>query len=146
MEPTEKQLEKLKRIELNILQEYIKACEILGLNYCLIGGTLLGAIRHKGFIPWDDDIDVAMPRKDYEVFIREAQKVLPNNLFVQSFLSDSHLPYNFCKVRDNNTTFIETATQKRKIHHGVFIDVFPLDNYPEDKELSQKIQKKKRRY
>ena len=73
---TIEETEKLKHIELGLLKVFISTCNMLNLRYFVIGGTLLGAVRHKGFIPWDDDIDVAMPRKDYEVWINNAQKLI----------------------------------------------------------------------
>lgn len=130
MELTEAQLNEIKRIELEIFAEFIKVCKKLNLKYYLLGGTLLGAVRHKGFIPWDDDIDVGMLREDYEIFISKADKLLPNNLFLQTSKSDPNVPFNFCKIRNNNTTFVEKSVKSFKINHGVYIDIFPLDFYP----------------
>lgn len=138
MKPTKEQLECLKRIELEMLKEFISVCKRLKLRYYLLGGTLLGAVRHKGFIPWDDDIDVGMLRKDYEIFIHKAQYLLPDRYFVQTTFSDPDFPMNFCKIRDSNTTFIESSVKDCNINHGVFIDVFPLDYYP-DKPLDAMI-------
>lgn len=137
MKENEIDLEKLKECELNILKHFICICESLNLKYYLIGGTLLGAVRHKGFIPWDDDIDVGMPRRDYEIFLKKAQGMLPEKYFVQTHISDPEYPNCFAKIRDNDTTFLETSSQKLKMNHGVFIDIFPLDVYP-DHQLSMK--------
>ena len=123
-------LEELKFVEVEILKEFVRICETLRLNYYVLGGTLLGAVRHKGFIPWDDDIDVGMLRKDYEVFIAEAQKLLPEHLFLQTFRTDPDWPGNFAKIRNSNTTFIETSVRNCRINHGAYIDIFPLDFYP----------------
>ena len=131
-------LEDLKQIELNILKEFIAVCEKLNLKYYVIGGTLLGAIRHKGFIPWDDDIDVGMPRSDYEIFIKEGQKYFSNSYFVQTHETDPEFVAHFCKIRDSETTFIETNSKNLHINHGVFIDVFPLD-YTDKKGLNFKL-------
>ena len=76
-------LEQLKQIETEMLKEFILVCEKLNVKYYLAYGTLIGAIRHKGFIPWDDDIDVVMPREDYEIFLEKAQALLPEHLFLQ---------------------------------------------------------------
>lgn len=116
---------------LEIAKVYIEVCEKMKLRYFAFGGTVLGAARHNGFIPWDDDIDFVMPRKDYEIFIKEAQKFFPSQYFVQSYLSENDYFYPYAKVRDSNTTFIETMVKDLKINHGIFIDVFPLDGTPE---------------
>lgn len=119
---------KLQSTEIEILDEVVKICERHNITYFLFGGTLLGSVRHKGFIPWDDDIDIAMPRPDYEAFNRIAQKELPKHLFLQSFNTDKHYLQPFVKVRKNNTLFIETNEDKQtESHNGVFIDIMPLD-------------------
>ena len=120
---------KLKAKELEIFKVIIDICDRLNLRYYVIGGTLIGAIRHKGFIPWDDDIDIGMMRKDYDIFLREAPKYLPEQYFLQTVWSDPEYLNCFAKVRDSNTTFVEIPVAKRKINHGVFVDVFPLDYY-----------------
>lgn len=142
MEPTKKQIEQLKKIELDMLKEFVRVCEILDLKYYLIGGTLLGAVRHQGFIPWDDDIDVGMPREDYEKFLKQGQSLLPDNLFLQNIFTDKEYIMCFSKIRNSNTTFIETSVGKLKINHGVFIDVFPLDYYPDTLEEQKQVKKK----
>ena len=126
--------EKLKATELNMLKEFIRVCQANELQYYLIGGTALGAVRHHGFIPWDDDIDVGMPRKDYNRFLSLAQQSLPDYYFLQTFETDPEYLANFAKIRDNRTTFIESSMKNRRINHGVYIDVFPLDYYPEKNE------------
>lgn len=123
------QLQRLKEIELDMLKECIGVCDKLGIKYYLIGGTLLGAVRHKGFIPWDDDIDIAMNREDYEIFVENAHKYLPENLFVQTRKTDSDCLMNFAKIRNSDTAFIESTSKALKINHGVFIDIFPLDAF-----------------
>lgn len=133
MELSDQTIEKLKDIELDILKCFISICEKNNLRYFLIGGTLLGSVRHKGFIPWDDDIDVGMPRKDYELFIERARHHLPDYYFVQTFSTDPSYPNNFMKIRDSRTTFLETAVKHLRMNHGVFIDVFLLDEYPSNK-------------
>ena len=126
---------------LKIAKGYIKVCEILKLNYYAVSGTLLGAARHKGFIPWDDDMDFVMPRKDYDIFIKRGQKYLDSNLFIQTNETDRNYFHPFCKVRDSNTTMIEESTSNIKMNHGCWIDIFPLDGLP----ISEK-KKKKYRY
>lgn len=131
----------LKTVELELLKEFLRVCEKLDLNYYVLGGTLLGAVRHKGFIPWDDDIDVGMPRADYEKFVACGQEYLPDNYFVQTFITDPGYPANFAKIRNSETTFIETSVSGCDMNHGVYIDVFPLDYYPEKNIFSFEIKK-----
>ncbi len=130
---TEKDFDAVKATELEILKEFERVCEALQLRYFCVYGTVLGAIRHKGFIPWDDDIDVGMPRKDYEIFMEKAQDMLAENYFVQSFQVEKEYLNPFGKLRRSDTTFIETESKDAKINHGVYIDIFPLDGYPKNK-------------
>lgn len=139
VEPTQEQLKTLKNLELDMLRAFVEACSKLSLRYYLVGGTLLGAVRHQGFIPWDDDIDVAMPRADYEIFLREGQKYLPQQYFVQCLNTDPAYAMNFAKIRDSRTTFVEYAVRKYPMNHGVFIDIFPLDYYPEGEKDQKKM-------
>lgn len=135
MELSREQLIELQKKELEAFKQFLSICEKLKLKYYLLGGTLLGAIRHQGFIPWDDDIDVGMPRKDYEIFVTEGQKYMGSQYFIQTHISDPEYSMNFAKIRINNTTYIETVVASRKMHHGVYIDVFPLDIYPDKDKL-----------
>ena len=121
------QLKKLQQIELQIFKLFISICEKEQLGYFLIGGTLIGAVRHKGFIPWDDDIDIGMPRKDYEKFISIASKYLSNRYFLQTMESDKDYPYPFAKIRDKNTIYKEDFLSNLPNNHGIWIDIFPLD-------------------
>ena len=128
----EKILDELKKTEIDLLKLFIDTCKKLNLHYYVVGGTLLGAVRHKGFIPWDDDIDVAMMRHDYDIWVNEAPKLITDSkYFIQTHMTDKFYPANFAKLRNSETTFIETSLRKLDINHGVFIDVFPLDYYPE---------------
>ena len=140
---TNQEFKKLRVVELEILKEFEKVCNKLNLRYFCIYGTTLGAIRHKGYIPWDDDIDVGMPRKDYEIFMSEAQELLPENYFVQNFRKEKEYLNPFGKLRRSDTTFLEEASSKEKINHGIYIDIFPLDGYPATK-LSEFVFKWKR--
>lgn len=133
----------LKKAELDIFVRFLRVCGELGLRYYILGGTLLGAVRHKGFIPWDDDIDVGMPRADYEIFLREGQKHLEKSYFLQTFLTDPQFTANFAKIRNSNTTFMETSLRGRDINHGVYIDIFPLDYYPDDPRMERNLRWKK---
>lgn len=131
MELTKEQLEGLKQKELELLRIFIRICKERKLRYYILGGTLLGAVRHRGFIPWDDDIDVGMPRRDYERFLRHGQQHLPKGFFLQTHLTDPDYPPNFAKLRNSSTTFVERSLKGRRIHHGIYIDIFPLDFYPD---------------
>lgn len=122
-------LEELKRIELDILKCVDKYCRDNDLRYSLGGGTMLGAIRHKGFIPWDDDIDIMMPRPDYDKFVKGFSGYHPD-LICGIYETDSSWPYAFCKVYNNKTYWKEHGYRKGL---GVFIDVFPIDGYPSGK-------------
>ncbi len=129
----QKQMDEINAVQYKIFKEFHNVCEKLGLNYYLVHGSLLGALRHKGFFPMDDDIDVAMPRKDYEVFITQGQDVIGNNFFIQSYLSEKDSPLVFSKVRANGTAFIQPVLQHCNVNQGIYIDVFPIDNYPTSK-------------
>ena len=132
MELSNEQLSELKEQELSILRSFIQVCQQLNLKYYVLGGTLLGAVRHHGFIPWDDDIDVGMLRCDYEKFLTHGQKLLPDGLFLQTYQTDPEYPANFTKIRNSNTTFVEHSIKDRNINHGIYIDIFPLDFYPDN--------------
>jgi len=123
-------LRSLQMVQLETFHEFARVCEHLNLRYMLFSGTLLGAVRHKGFIPWDDDIDVIMFRKDFDRFCREAPKELRGNYFLQTLVTEREFPNVHAKVRDSNTTFIEECNVHRKMNHGVAIDIFPMDGVP----------------
>lgn len=120
-------LKQLQSIEFKLLLEFIRICQKYDLRYYVLGGTLLGAVRHNGFIPWDDDIDVGMPRKDYNKFLQIAQAELPSHLFLQNYKTEKDFTLNFTKIRNNNTTFVEYSYAHLDMNHGVYIDIFPLD-------------------
>lgn len=120
-------LKKIQRAELYLLVEFDKVCRELGLTYFLDSGTALGAIRHGGFIPWDDDIDVSMPRKDYERFMEIGQSYLPDNVFLQNRRTEKNYIRYAAKLRLKGTVFPETDGVPYE-HNGIFIDIFPFDN------------------
>lgn len=129
---TAEQLEQIKKKGLYILKEFDKVCRENNLRYSLIYGTLLGAVRHGGFIPWDDDVDVCMLREDYEKLRRIAPKALPKNLFYQCHETDKEYFQLFDKIRMNDTVFKEKYYTKYHMHHGIYIDIFPCDNIPKN--------------
>ena len=134
----------LQRAEFEILKIFVDICEKYDLKYYLVCGSALGAVKYSGFIPWDDDIDVALLRSDYDKFCELAPTVLPKNIFLQNFRTDPEFPHIFSKLRNSNTTFIEKGTAHLKINHGVYIDVFPLDGYPVDSKKQISFEKKKK--
>ena len=120
------ELRRIQLLELDLLKKVKKICEKYGLVYYLVSGTLLGAVRHKGFIPWDDDIDIAMPYNDYCIFLTLAQKELGDKYFVQNFNTEDGFNRGFTKIRINNTTYVSTENIDSTIHQGIWIDIFPL--------------------
>lgn len=124
---------------IGILKAFISVCQKHGLRYYALYGTCLGAVRHQGFIPWDDDIDVGMPRRDYDKFLQIAQEELPSQYFLQNYQTEKEYLQHFSKIRDTNTTFIETDVAHMHMNHGVYIDVYPLDGVPQNKILRKII-------
>lgn len=125
----------IKRILLDILKEIDEFCSKNNITYFLAYGTLLGAVRHNGFIPWDDDIDICMPRPDYEIFI-DTFISKDSRYEVVAHTKDNKYPYFFAKVHDSNTYLETKSTFKDKM--GLFVDVFPIDALPEDIGLQKK--------
>lgn len=122
-------LEELKKAELRILKYIDQVCKKNGIPYYLDGGTLLGAVRHKGFIPWDDDIDIIVPRQHYGRFCKAINEEQTGFRMVCYENEQNYvLPYG--KVCDTQTIIIENTESVLKTNYGVFVDVFPLDNYP----------------
>lgn len=132
-------LEKIKKAEVGILLEIVSFCQNHQLQVCLSGGTLLGAIRHHGFIPWDDDIDVCMPRNDYEKFIRLFQSE-HKYIKVQSLL-DPDFSAPFAKVVDLRT-LVKSEFNCCDINQHLWVDVFPVDGLPENIEEVKRIYEK----
>lgn len=121
---------KLREKQIEMLLFLINICEKYGLTYFAVGGTALGAVRHAGYIPWDDDIDIALPRRDYMAFLEVAQVELPKGFFLQNHITDPDYRNDFSKIRNSNTIFLESSASQLKINHGIYIDVFPIDGYP----------------
>ena len=124
---------------LDIYAEFKRICEKHELSYFAIGGTCLGAVRHDGFIPWDDDMDVAMPRADYEKFKQIAEQELPEQYELYDIYRGEHYINYFCKLMDKNTTLVECGTKKYPdMYYGIFVDIMPLDGIPDNK-IARKI-------
>lgn len=120
-------LERLHEVQIEILDYVDKICKENNLTYILAYGSALGAYRHQGFIPWDDDIDIAMPRNDYEKFIEIMLKSDDQTYSLQNEVTEKNYFLSFAKVRKNNTLFLESIVDNRYQNNGIFIDVFPLD-------------------
>ena len=123
-------IEKLHQVDLEIVKEVIRICNENGLTYYMSGGTLLGAVRHKGFIPWDDDVDLAMPRDDYEAFLKIAPKHLPENLQIVNYRTDRKYQYYITRIRDIDTKVEEVRIGNNSRYTNASIDIFPLDGTP----------------
>lgn len=131
----------IKKVQVHILdifKEIARVCKILEIDYFVMGGTALGAYRHGGFIPWDDDLDIGMLREDYEFFLENAGKYLREDLFLQTYKTEPHSPFYFAKVRKANTTFVEKYCRKLDINSGIYVDIFPYDNIPDDAKKRKK--------
>lgn len=115
-----------------ILKEFDRVCKENNLRYYLFAGTLLGAIRHKGIIPWDDDIDVAMPRADYNKLLELSATEFGEKFFLQTPATDKGYHKAFAKLRNSETTEIPYVDAAFDYNHGVFIDIFPLDEVSDD--------------
>ena len=128
-------IEEIKQIEFNILKDVAKFCDKHQIRYYLSGGTLLGAVRHKGFIPWDDDIDISMPREDYLRFVL-AFNGFHEHYEVKSIEIDKKYWRPFAKVFDKRTSLVESFIRIPTPGNAIFIDVFPIDGIP-DNEIKQ---------
>lgn len=125
-------LRKLQITELEMLIEVDRICRKHDIKYSLDGGTLLGAIRHGGFIPWDDDADVVMLRAEYDKFYEVCQKELDKeSFFLQEYRTDSKYRWGYSKMRRNGTVFVREGQEHVKCNQSVFIDIFIYDNVPD---------------
>lgn len=123
-------LDKVHRIQLTMTLEVKRICQKHNIKYSIIAGTLLGAVRHKGFIPWDDDLDIGMLRSEYVRFIEVCKKELKSEYFLQTWETDPDFALPITKLRKNGTKFVEKNSINASIHHGIYIDIFPFDNVP----------------
>ena len=121
-------MQKVQQTEIEILDIVAAICEKNHLKYSLAYGTLIGAVRHKGFIPWDDDIDLMMLREDYDKLYELWGECAPEGYVLETEDNTTDLPINHMKIRKDHTTFIQDESEKnKKYHKGIFIDIFPAD-------------------
>ena len=132
----------MQDVGLNVLIEIDKICRKHNIEYTLCGGTLIGVVRHKGFIPWDDDIDIIMTWENYCHFMDIAKKELPKHLFVENYDTEKECPFLFTKIIDTNTTFIDGVVEKFNSAKGLGVDIFPMFKISEkNKKKSTRIRK-----
>lgn len=135
MKLSNNELESIKKIELEMLDVFIEICESHNIDYFLAGGTCLGAIRHEGFIPWDDDIDLGMLRSDFNRFEQACQTELPEPFFLQTMFTDPKCGLVFAKIRNTRTEMVENYCKNVDMEQGVWIDIFPYDAVPTDSKI-----------
>lgn len=119
---------KIWTVLLDLMIEFDSLCKRHGFTYFLEAGSLLGAIRHKGFIPWDDDVDVLMPRDDYNRFVNLSNE-FKYPYFLQTPYTDEGYFYSFAKIRNSNTTALNQMFAFQKFNHGMWLSIFPIDNW-----------------
>lgn len=131
-------LNKVQKLQFEMAKEVARVCEQNNISYFICGGTFLGAIRHKGFVPWDDDMDFGMTRDNFEKFLEIAQAELGDKYFVQTWETDPGYGLPFAKVRLNGTEYIEKNSQAANMNKGVYVDIFPWDNIADDEADKKK--------
>lgn len=132
----ESSMNKIHNVQIDMWKVLSEVLDKLGIKYFFVHGSLLGAITIQDFIKEDDDIDIAIFRKDYEKLIAEGNNYLPEHYFIQSSLNDD-FPLAFSKFRDSRTAFLQPVMAKYNCNKGIYIDIFPIDYYPEN-ELEAK--------
>lgn len=135
--PVSAEMKKIWAVELDLLNEFARVCDDFHLTWFAHAGTMLGAVRHHGFIPWDDDIDVMMLRKDYERFCSIAPRAFHHPYFFQNDETDPFFCRNFSRLRNSETTAIQTWEKDYfyPFNQGIFIDIFPIDNVSDNDDL-----------
>lgn len=139
---SEAELAQIQRTELASLDVLSAVCKKLKIDFFLYGGSLLGAVKYGGFVPWDDDLDVAMMREDYEKLLQEGPALLPEGYVLQEPRINKRTPYPYIKLRRTDTVMVEYMYRNIKINHGVYFDIYPIDNVPDDDEELEKAHKK----
>ena len=135
----EDSLRKMQIVELNILKKIVEICEKNNLRYYMLGGTLLGAIRHQGFIPWDDDIDIGMPRKDYEKFLEIMNQQLPENWVIDNYMNNPDTLIAITRIEDSTIKIIDRSAEIEKTRYA-WVDILPMDGMPKN-AISKEIHK-----
>lgn len=138
---TDYEIMRIQAIELQSLDVLEEVCKKLGIRFFLYGGSLLGAVKYQGFVPWDDDLDIAMLRPDYEKLIKEGPSLVPSEYELQHPRINKRTPYSYIKFRRKDTALVDYRNHKVKINHGVYFDIYPIDNLPDDYNayLKQKL-------
>ena len=131
-------LREIQLCQLQILKDLAKVCDDNNINYMLASGSLIGAVRHRGFIPWDDDIDVYMTLEDYKKFSEIGQKCLGDKYFVQNWYTEKGFGYFWTQLRMNGTTSMPLKCKDWDIHFGIHIDIFPVIGIPDDLHRKRK--------
>lgn len=126
-------LRQLQLTQLEMLKVVDQICKENDIHYSLYAGTLLGAVRHGGFIPWDDDLDICMPRDDYRKFLELWPKVKREGYILQNKENTPNFTQSFTKIRKDHTTFLQDTDERGRYHTGIFIDIFPIDRIPDGK-------------
>lgn len=135
---SKEKLRQLQLVELEMIVEVDRICRKYKIKYSLDGGTLLGAVRHHGFIPWDDDADVIFTRHEYAKFYKACKKELDQErFFLQDYTTDPYYRWGYAKLRRKNTEFIRYGQEKMRYRTGVCIDIFVVDNVPDNKVLRE---------
>lgn len=143
--PTE--MKKVWKVQMDLLRKLLAVCEKHHLKIWAEGGTLLGTIREHGYIPWDDDIDMAMLRDDFDRLVQIAPEEFSHPFFFQYGYTEDYYPLGYAKIRMDNTTAIEPERKFAQIHQGIFVDIFPLDGLPDNQnELSSLIAERNKYY
>ena len=136
---SKQQIDRIRTTEVEILDVIVELCDKFSLKYSLAYGTLIGAVRHRGFIPWDDDIDIIMPREDYERLKKLWKDSKMNDYYIHDYYTDINCTNNFMKIRKKHTTFYSSKGFDNPKMSGIFIDIFPADRVPKRK-ISRLIQ------
>ncbi len=133
------EMKKVWKVQMDLLKKLLDVCEKHHLRIWAEGGTLLGTIREHGYIPWDDDLDMAMLRSDFDVLVKVAPEEFSHPFFFQYGYTEKNYPLGYAKLRMDNTTAIEPDIKFLHVHQGIFIDIFPLDAVPDNRSMLNRL-------